>query len=141
MGPTAYEKMMERYETKCNPDEFNGISKEIVDAAYKVHTRLGPGLLENVYEACMAYELEKKGLTVRRQMALPVVYDDLEFKEAFRLDLLVENSVIVELKALDRLSGKEEAQLLNYLKATGLRVGLLINFGASGRLEWKRYVR
>ena len=128
MGPSAYEKHMERCQARCNPDEFNGISKEIVDAAYKVHTRLGPGLLESVYEACVAHELEKKGMKVRRQLALPVVYDGLEFKEAYRLDLLLENSVIVELKTTEQIHPVHRAQLLTYLKLSGRRLGLLITF-------------
>lgn len=128
MGPTAYEKFMRRCEAQQNPDDFNGISKEIVDAAYKVHTRLGPGLLEKVYEGCMEHELQKKGLDVRRQVVLSVVYDELEFKEAYRLDLLVENSVIVEIKATERIHDVHRAQLLTYLKLSKRKLGLLITF-------------
>src|SRR5579859_1653711 len=98
VGPTAYEKMMERYQVKCNPDLFDGVMKDIVNAAYKVHTRLGTGLQQDVFQACLRYELERMGLRVRSQLALPILYDDLEFKEAYRIDLLVEDSVIVELK-------------------------------------------
>jgi GxxExxY protein len=104
------------------------VAAQIVDAAFKVHSTLGPGLLESVYEACLVHELEKRDLTVRQQMALPVVYDDLRLDAGLRLDLLVEDQVIVELKAVERLLPVFEAQVLTYLKLTDKRLGLLINF-------------
>ena len=110
------------------PPELNAISGKIVAAAVQIHRRLGPGLLENVYESCMAYELQKRGLTVRRQVVVPITYDELQFDEAYRLDLLVEEKVVVELKAVTRINPVHEAQLLTYMKLTGHRLGLLLCF-------------
>jgi GxxExxY protein len=106
----------------------NQISKEVVEAAYAVHRTLGPGLLESVYEVCLAYELEKRGLRVERQMALPVSYDNLRFDAGFRLDLIIEKCLIVELKTVDEILPIHKAQLLTYLKLSDIRLGLLINF-------------
>lgn len=108
--------------------EINDISGNIVDAAMKVHSTLGPGLLENAYEACLEHELKKRGCRVERQVALPVVYDGVRIDVGYRLDLLVEDAVIVELKAVEKLAPIHEAQLLSYLKLSGKKVGLLINF-------------
>jgi len=108
--------------------ELNEISGQVVDAAMKVHTALGPGLMENAYEACLEHELGKRGLLVKRQVALPVVYDGVQIDLGYRLDLLVEDAVIVELKAADRIAPIHEAQLLSYLKLSGRKLGLLINF-------------
>ena len=104
------------------------IAKEIVNAAYKVHKELGPGLLEKVYEVCFCYELKKAGLNYKRQEYLPIYYDNLEFDEGFRLDVLVENLVICELKAVIELHPVFKAQLLSHLKLTELNLGFLINF-------------
>ena len=104
------------------------IGKKIVDCAYKVHTRLGPGLLETVYEACFCYELQKHGLTFERQVSVPVVYDGLKFGAAFRLDVLVENQVICELKAVDLMLPIFHSQLLSYMRLLNKRLGYLINF-------------
>jgi GxxExxY protein len=93
-----------------------------------VHRELGPGLLESAYEACLAFELESRGLRVERQRSLPVVYRGVRVDCGYRMDLIVEEQVIVELKAVDRLLPIHEAQMLSYLKLSGLRVGLLINF-------------
>jgi GxxExxY protein len=111
--------------------ERNEISAQVVDAAMKVHSALGPGLLENVYEACLKYELEKRGLKVQQQVGLPVVYDGVKMDLGYRLDLLVENAIIVELKAVDRLTDVHEAQLLSYLKLSTKKIGLLINFNVA----------
>jgi GxxExxY protein len=108
--------------------KINDISGQVVDAAMKVHTALGPGLLESAYEACLVYELRKRGVKVLSQVALPVVYDDVAIDVGYRLDLLVADLVIVELKAVDRLMPIHEAQLLSYLKLGGYKLGLLINF-------------
>jgi len=108
--------------------ELNEISGQVVDAAMKVHTALGPGLMENAYEACLEHELGKRGLLVKRQVALPVVYDGVQIDLGYRLDLLVEDAVIVELKAADRIAPIHEAQLLSYLRLSGKKLGLLINF-------------
>ncbi|NLX99946.1 MAG: GxxExxY protein [Rhodopirellula sp.] len=108
-----------------NPNEVSG---QIVDAAMKVHTALGPGLLESAYEGCLAYELRKRGLKVGTQVGLPVVYEGVNIEVGYRIDLLVEDLAIVELKAVDKIAPIHEAQLLTYLKLSGKRLGLLINF-------------
>jgi len=99
-----------------------------VDAAFKVHKTLGPGLLESVYEVCLCYELSKRGLKFKRQLELPIVYDGVRLNAALRLDLVVEECLVVELKAVEKHLPLFEAQLLTYLKLTGHRLGLLINF-------------
>lgn len=104
------------------------IAKKVVDSAYLVHKALGPGILEKVYEACFCYELNKKGLLYKRQVDVPIVYDGLTFEEGFRLDVLVEDLVICELKAVDNMHPVWEAQILSYLKLSGKRLGFLINF-------------
>jgi GxxExxY protein len=109
-------------------EELNLVTGKVVDAAYTVHTRLGSGLLENVYEMCLAYELEKRAVHVQRQVVLPVTYDSLTFEEAYRIDLLVEGKIVVELKAVSRPSSVHVAQLLTYMKLGGYRVGLLFCF-------------
>jgi GxxExxY protein len=106
----------------------NDIARQIVDAAYKVHTSLGPGLLESVYEAVMAFELKKRGLPVNRQVPLPVVYEEVRLEEGFRADLVVGGKVMVELKSVDKIAAVHKKQLLTYLKLTGMKLGLLINF-------------
>ena len=113
----------------------------IVGAAIEVHRELGPGFLEPVYQEAMEIELKSRNIPFESQKRLLICYKGHQLQKEYAADLVCYEQIIVELKALDRLSGKEEAQLLNYLKATGLRVGLLINFGSTGRLEWKRFVR
>jgi GxxExxY protein len=108
--------------------EIEAVASQIVDAAFRVHSKMGPGLLESAYEACLAYELVKCGLRVERQKPVPVVYDDVRLDVGFRIDLLVNDCVIVELKAVEKLLPIYEAQMITYLKLTGLRLGLLINF-------------
>ncbi|RFC41603.1 MAG: iron complex transport system substrate-binding protein [Verrucomicrobia bacterium] len=110
--------------------DLNNISGQIVDAAVHVHMRLGPGLLESVYERVLAYELEKRGLAVERQVPVPITYDDIRFEEGFRADLIVEKSVIVELKSVETMAPVHGKQLLTYRKLRDCRLGLLINFGA-----------
>jgi len=107
----------------------NDIAKQIVDAAYKVHTTLGPGLLESVYETVLGYELVGRGLNVTRQAAIPVVYEQLSFDEGFRADLVVEDKVIVELKSVEKVAPVHKKQLLTYLRLADKRLGLLINSG------------
>ena len=104
------------------------IGKAIVDSAYTVHRALGPGLLEHVYEMCFCHELSKRGLSFQQQLPVPIVYDGIRFQEALRLDVLVEDLVICELKAVDAMKPIYQAQLLTYLKLTGKRLGYLINF-------------
>ena len=104
------------------------IGKNIVNAAYKVHRELGPGLLEKIYEITLAHELNKANLNVKRQLDIPIVYDGLTFEEGLRLDLLVENLVVCEIKAVDQVNPVWQAQLLSHLKLTSKRLGYLINF-------------
>ncbi len=108
----------------------NEIAKEVVDAAYQIHTRLGPGLLESVYEAVLAYELEKRGLRVEPQKAIPVVYESVKLEVGFRADLIVEDKVIVELKSLEAIAPTHKKQLLTHIRLADKKLGLLINFGS-----------
>jgi GxxExxY protein len=107
----------------------NQLSKIILDAAFKVHTSTGPGLLESVYEVLLAHELRKQGLGVQRQVPIPIRYDDLVFDEGFRADLVVESKVIVELKSVEHLAPVHGKQVLTQLRLSNRRLGLLINFG------------
>lgn len=100
----------------------------VVDSGFKVHSALGPGLLESSYEHCLVYELESRGLHVERQRSLPIVYRGVNIDAGYRIDLVVENSVIVELKSVDVIAPVHEAQLLTYLKLSGCRLGFLVNF-------------
>ena len=108
----------------------NEIAKIIVDVAYHVHKKLGPGLFESVYEIILAYELKKRGLKVGRQVPVAIVYDEIKFNEGFRADLIVEDKVIVELKSVEKVSPVHKKQLLTYLRLADKRLGLLINFGS-----------
>ena len=108
--------------------EVERVGKAVLDGAYRVHTALGPGLLESVYEACLAYEIRVGGLLVETQVAVPVIYKSIELEDGLRLDLLVEKCVIVEIKAVETMNPVFEAQLLTYLRLTGVRLGFLINF-------------
>ena len=106
----------------------NEIAKQIVDAAFKIHTTLGPGLFESVYEAVMAQELSRRGLQFARQQPLPVVWENLHLEAGFRADLIVENKVIVEIKSVDAIAPVHRKQLLTYLRLANKRLGILINF-------------
>lgn len=108
--------------------EINEVTGQIIDAAMKVHSTLGPGLLESAYQACLAYELRKRGLTVDVQLEVPIEYDEVRLDVGYRIDLLVECTVIVELKAVSEIQPIHEAQLLSYLKLSNKKIGLLINF-------------
>jgi len=110
------------------PIELDEIGKLIVDAAYTVHKNLGPGLLEKVYEVCFCHELSKRGLSYQRQIDLPIIYDDIVFEEALRLDVFVEKKVVCELKARETINPVWPAQVLSHLKLTNKRLGYLINF-------------
>ena len=114
-----FEKTSEREEV---------VATEIVDAAYTVHKALGPGLLEKIYEVCFCHELTKRDLSYQRQADIPVEYDGITFDEGLRLDVIVEELIICEIKAVDKMNPVWEAQLLSYLKLTGKRIGFLINF-------------
>jgi GxxExxY protein len=103
----------------------------VVDAGLKVHTTLGPGLLESVYEHCLAYELEARGLSLKRQPVLPIRYGDVSLDAGYRLDLLVEDCLIIEIKSVEALTRLHEAQMLTYLRLSHCRIGLLMNFNAT----------
>jgi GxxExxY protein len=109
-------------------ESLNQVTGSIIGAAIDVHRSLGPGLLESAYEACLAFELAQRGLKVEQQKPLPLVYKEVKLDCGYRLDLLVEEKIIVEVKAVDRLAPIHQAQLLSYLKLSGCEVGLLINF-------------
>jgi GxxExxY protein len=109
-------------------DRLDSITRRIIGAAIEVHRRLGPGLLESAYETCLAYELREIGFKIEQQRPLPIVYKDVALDCGYRLDLVVENSVIVEIKAIDQLAPIHDAQLLSDLRLSNKRVGLLINF-------------
>jgi GxxExxY protein len=123
-------------ELVSEPDEARSypekeLTEKIIGAAIDVHRSLGPGLLESIYEQCLAYELTLRGLQVERQIDVPVVYKERKFDGALRIDLIVNGSVIIELKSCERLAPVHEAQLLSYLRLSGRRVGLLINFNVA----------
>jgi len=110
------------------PPELERVATQIVDAAFKVHSQLGPGLLESIYEKCLVKELTKRGLRVRRQVAVPIVYDGEVIDEPLRLDLLVEETVIIDVKSVEKMHPVFRAQMISYLKLTGKRLGFIINF-------------
>src|SRR5678815_3405802 len=109
-------------------DEIERVASAVVDSAFKIHTRLGPGLLESAYRTIMIYELRKRDFEVQFEVPVPIVYDDVKLDAGYRLDLLVNACVIVEVKAVEKLHPVHDAQLLTYLKLTGIRLGFLINF-------------
>jgi len=113
------------------PDEVEHVGKIVLNAAYKVHSALGPGLLESVYETCLAYEVRESGIAVQTQVALPIVYAKLKIDSGLRLDLLAGNCVVVELKAVDVVHPVYQSQLLTYLKLSRFRLGFLINFNVT----------
>ncbi|MEK7397298.1 MAG: GxxExxY protein [Candidatus Poribacteria bacterium] len=122
-------------------DKEEKISKGIVDSAYSVHKILGPGLLESIYEVCFCHELTKRGLSNQRQVSVPIVYDGIKFDEGLRMDVLVEDLVICELKASEDMKNVYTAQILTQLKLTGKRLGFLINFNvATIRDGIKRFI-
>ncbi len=122
-------------------EELNKISYEIIGCAYKVHTQLGPGLLESTYKVCLAYELDKMGYKVETEKALPVIYDEIKLEAGYRIDLLVNKKVIVELKSVDALNDVHTAQILTYLKLSEVKLGLLINFNVKDLKQGiKRFV-
>jgi GxxExxY protein len=108
--------------------ELNEITRMIIGSAIEVHRELGPGLLESAYQECLVYELLQRGLRIERQKPVPLVYKDVYLECGYRLDLLVEDAVVVEIKSVDAINPVHEAQLLSYLKLTGISIGLLINF-------------
>ncbi len=108
--------------------ELNQLSYDIIGCAYQVHKKLGPSLLESTYETCLCYELQKKGIQYERQKELNINYDGILLQNAYRIDLLVENKIMLELKAVDELKPIHTAQLLTYMKLSNIHIGLLINF-------------
>jgi len=108
--------------------EINKITHEILDSAYKVHTALGPGLLESTYKTCLVYELRKKGLKVEVEKPLPLIYEEVLMECGYRIDILVEEAVVIELKNVEAFADVHTAQVLTYLKLSGKKVGLLLNF-------------
>ena len=113
------------------PVRAEDAARASVDAALQVHKALGPGLLESAYEHCLAFEIARRGLPVQRQLALPLVYEGEKLDAGYRLDLVIEGAVIIEVKAIDALAPIHDAQVLTYLKLSGLRIGLLMNFNVA----------
>ena len=111
-----------------NHAELNELTGQIIGAAIEVHRHLGPGLLESAYETCLAYELRQLGLAVERQKALSLIYKEIRLDQGYRIDLFVEQRVIVELKVVEQIAPVHEAQVLSYLRFSGCKVGLLLNF-------------
>lgn len=109
----------------------NELSKIVVDCAFKVHNSLGPGLLESSYEECLFYELNKTGLKIEKQKSLPLIYEEVKLEIGYRIDLMIENKLIVEIKSVESLNEVHIAQLLAYLKLTNCKLGLLINFNVA----------
>jgi GxxExxY protein len=112
-------------------EDLEQTATAVLDAAFQIHRAIGPGLLESVYEACMCYELSQRGIPFKTQVALPVAYREVRLETGLRLDFLVADSLIVELKSVEKIIPIYEAQLLSYLKLSGMRLGLLINFNVS----------
>ena len=122
-------------------EALNKISYDIIGCAYKVHSNLGPGLLESTYQVCLEYELKKMGYDVEIEKALPVIYEDIKLDAGYRIDLMVNKSVIVELKSVEAINDVHIAQLLTYLKLSNIKLGLLINFNVKDLKQGiKRFV-
>lgn len=126
MNEVPHAKAQRRQEPSVEEDRLASV---VVDTCVKLHLVLGPGLLESVYERVLAHELEKRGCAVARQVSIPITYEGMVFDEGFRIDLLVNNQLIVELKSVEGLLPVHKKQVLTYLRLTGLRLGLLVNFG------------
>ncbi|MEJ0045131.1 MAG: GxxExxY protein [Rhodospirillales bacterium] len=124
-------KHQEHQEDKLSPEELDRLAHIVVDAGLTVHRKLGPGLLESAYEHCLAQELLSRGLSVRRQVAVPIVYQDTRLDTAYRLDMVIEDSIVLEIKAVDALTRLHEAQILTYLKLSHYRLGFLMNFNVT----------
>ena len=113
------------------PPQTNIVTRKVINAAFRVHSELGPGLLESVYEVCFAHELTKAGLSFLQQLPLPVIYDGIRMDAGLRPDFIVQSATVIELKAVEAIHPVHEAQLLTYMKLLDLRVGLLINFNVA----------
>ena len=130
-----------KLQTKVTTMEFDRLSREIIGSAIEVHKALGPGLLESTYEECLTYELRNKGLMVVKQKPVPVIYKNIYLECGYRLDILVNNEIIVEIKSVDALIPVHEAQILTYMKLSNINIGLLINFNVTIlKNGLKRYV-
>ena len=114
-----------------NTKNIEGIASEVLNCAFRVHSKLGPGLLESAYEACLSYELTKAGIRALRQVPQPIIYDSLQLDEGYRLDLLIEDSIIVGVKAVEAIVAVHQLQVKTYLKLSGKTLGFLINFNVS----------
>lgn len=122
-------------------EELNKISYDIIGCAYKVHSKLGPGLLESTYQICLEYELKKLGYFVESEKPLPVVYDEIKLEAGYRIDLMVNKIVIVELKSVEAINDVHIAQILTYMKLSNVKLGLLINFNVKDLKQGiKRYI-
>lgn len=122
--------------------EINKLTEQILRCAFKVHSELGPGLLESAYEECLYYELQKAGINVEKQKPLPLVYYAVKLEAGYRVDLLVENSVVIEVKSVEALNDVHSAQVLTYLKLSKCKIGLLLNFNvASLKYGIKRFIK
>ena len=122
--------------------QFEEISKNVIGKAIEVHRHLGPGLLESAYEECLAYELEKSGFDCKRQLAVPIVYKDIKLDKGYRIDILVNDMLVIEIKSVEALNDVHEAQILTYMKFADKKIGLLLNFNVKMlRQGLKRYVR
>ena len=142
MGHEDHKDHEDHQEARAISPGLESIGRQVVDAAIKVHRVLGPGLLESAYEQCLSHELSLRGLRVRRQVVLPVVYEGLRLDAGYRLDMVVDDAVVVEIKAVEALSRLHEAQILTYLRLSGLRLGFLLNFNAvQMRHGLRRFVR
>lgn len=120
----------------------NEISKIVLDCAIKIHKQLGPGLLENVYKECLAHELSQRGLSVRKEVPLPVYYEGVKLEVGYRLDILIENKVLIEIKSVEAIHDLHKAQVLTYLKLSDCKLGLLINFNVLFLMDgYQRLVR
>lgn len=119
---------MKHRDTRDTEEEFKSLSESIIGAAIEVHRSLGPGLLESIYEECLSHELKLRRLSFRRQVALPLIYKGIRLDAGYRLDLWIENKVVVEVKAVEHILPVHEVQLLTYLRLTGMWLGLLLNF-------------
>lgn len=128
---TGIRRRMAREPIVPIPPETDAVAKQVVDAAYNVHRRLGPGLLESVYETCLAHELAKRKVPFERQVNLPIVYDSIKLQSGLRLDLLVGGCLVVEIKSVEQVTNPHAAQVLTYLRLSGHRLGLLINFNVT----------
>ena len=147
--PSVIKKSMIKYspqrtrritEEKTNMMEINKITEKIIGCAIDVHKQLGPGLLESAYEECLFYELKNIGLEVKKQLALPLVYKEIKLDAGYRIDLMVENKIIIEIKSVETIAEIHKAQLMTYMKLANIKVGLLMNFNVTklknGIVRW-----